>query len=74
MHGQADGFALVGQGALDGLFNPPCGVGAEFATFCWVEAFDGFDETDVTFADQIEQWQAGIIVIVRELDHEAQVS
>src|SRR6266576_3007209 len=33
MHGQTDGLALIGQSSLDRLFDPPRGIGAEFATF-----------------------------------------
>lgn len=71
--GEADGFALVGEGALDGLFDPPGGVGAEFAAFAGVEALDGFDEADVAFGDEVEEGHAEVGVIAGDFDDEAEV-
>ena len=73
MDRQADGFALVGQRALDRLLDPPRGVGAELAAFLGIEAFDRFHQADVALGDQIEQRQAVGGVIVRDLDDQAQV-
>ena len=67
--GQTNGFALIGERTFDGLFNPPGGVGAEFATFARVEAFDCFDEADVTLADEVEQLEAKVVVLVGNLDN-----
>jgi len=71
---QTDGFALVGQGALDGLFNPPCGIGAELAAFFGIEAFHGFHQADVAFRNQIEQREAKIAVVAGDFDDKAEVS
>ena len=71
--GQADGLRLVGQRALDGLLDPPGGIGAELSALARVEAFDGLDEPDVAFADQVEQGQAKVLVVMRDFDDQAQV-
>ena len=71
--GQADGLRLVGQGALDGLFDPPGGVGAELAALARIEALDGLDQADVALADEVEQRQAEILVVMGDLHDQAQV-
>ena len=51
MDGQADGFGLVGQGALDGLLDPPGTVGRELAAFGRVKALDSLHQPNISFAD-----------------------
>ena len=55
MDRQADGLGLVGQGAFDGLLDPPRAVGGKFAAFGGVKPLDRFHQADVALADQIEQ-------------------
>ena len=69
MHGQADCFALIGQCALDGLFDPPGSIGTELTALGWVETFDCFYQADVALADEIEERKAKIVVIVSDLHH-----
>ena len=73
MDGQADRLGLVGEGALDGLLDPPRGVGGELAALARVEALDRLDQADVALADQIQQRQAEVLVVHRDLHHQAQV-
>src|SRR5438552_3388730 len=73
MHGQADGLALIGQRALDGLLDPPCGVGAELSAFSRIKTFHGLHQTDVAFGDEVEKRQAEIRVVMRDLDDQAQI-
>ena len=73
MNGEADGFTLVGEGAADGLFDPPAGVGTKFDSTARLEPFDRFHQAEVTFGDEVENWQAAVFVICGELDHEAEV-
>ena len=40
--GDPYGASIVGEGACDGLADPPGGVGGEFAAAIGVEAFGGF--------------------------------
>ena len=55
VHRQADRLTIGGQRALDGLFDPPGGVSAELAAFVGIEAFDGLDQAEVAFADEVHQ-------------------
>src|SRR6266568_5293900 len=73
MNGQPDGFGLVGQSALDRLFDPPGTVGGKLAALGGIEAFDGLHQADVALADQIEQGQAKAFIIVSDLDHQPQI-
>ena len=73
MNGEADGFTLVGEGAADGLFDPPAGVGTEFNSTARLESFDRFHQTEVTFGDEVENWQATVFVVGGKFDHEAEV-
>ncbi len=73
MDGQPDGLALVGQGALDGLFDPPGGVGGELAALGGVKTFHGLHQADIALGDQIEQRQPEIVVIVGNFHHEPQI-
>ncbi len=73
MDGQADGLGLVGQGALDGLLDPPGAVGGKLAALGRIEALDRFHQADVAFADQVEQRQADAFVVAGDLHDQAQV-
>ena len=73
MHRQADGFGLIGQGALDGLLDPPGTVGGKFAAFGRVEPFHRLHQPDVPLADQIQQGQPEVLVIMGDFDHQAQI-
>ena len=51
--GDVDRLHAVDQRPLDRLLDPPGGVGAEAAAVLGVEAFDGFEQADVSFLDQV---------------------
>jgi len=71
--GKADGFALVGEGPADGLFDPPAGVGAELHPAAGLEAVDGLHQAEVAFGDEIENRQAAVVVIGGDFHHEAEI-
>src|SRR5690606_20906484 len=73
MDRQTNRFALVGERSLDRLLDPPSGVRAELSSLGRVKALDRLDQTDVSFADQVDQRQTEIAVIVRDLHHEPQI-
>ena len=73
MDRQADRLALVGQGALDRLLDPPGGVGAELAALLRIEAFHRLHQADVALGNQVEQRQAVGGIIVGDLHDQAQV-
>ena len=55
MHRDTDGSCLIGNGTSDGLSDPPCCICGEFKAFMEVEFFNGFDQTQVTFLNQIQE-------------------
>jgi hypothetical protein len=73
VHGDADGAGLVGDGAGDGLANPPGGVGAELVAALVLELVDGLHEADVAFLDEVEEGHAAVGVFLADADDEAQV-
>src|SRR5437667_671975 len=73
MDRQANGLGLVGQGAFDGLLDPPGAIRRELATFGGIETFNGFHQPYVAFADQIQQRQADPFIIAGDFYDEPQV-
>src|SRR5437899_11320959 len=73
MHGQTDGLALISQRTLDGLLDPPRGIGAELPAFRRVKTFHGLHQADVAFGNQIEKRQPEIRVVMRDLYDQAQI-
>ena len=68
-----DRLHAVDQGALDRLLDPPARVRAEAAAVLRIEAFDGFEQADVSFLDQVRQLQAAVDVVLGDVDDQAQV-
>ncbi len=73
VNGHADGASLVGDGAGDGLADPPGGVGRELEALAVVELLGGADEPDRAFLDQVEERQALVAVALRDRDDEPEV-
>src|SRR5258708_25331378 len=73
MHGQPNGLTLVGESSFDRLFDPPRSVGAKLAALTWVETLDGFNQANVTFADEIQKRKTEVLVVVRDFYDQAQV-
>ncbi len=73
MHRDADGAGLVGDGAGDGLADPPGGVGRELVAALVLELVDGLHQADVAFLDQVQELQAAVRVLLRDGDDEAEV-
>jgi len=73
VHRNTDGAGLIGDGARDGLANPPGGVGGELVTAAVLELVHGLHQADVAFLNQIEELQAAIGVLLGNRDHQAQV-
>ena len=53
-----DGACLIGDGSRDGLTNPPGGIGRELVALGIVKLLHGFNETEVSFLDQIQEQHA----------------
>jgi hypothetical protein len=73
VHRDADGARLVGDGARDGLPDPPGGVGRELVALAIVELLDRADEAQVALLDEVEEEHAAAHVALGDGDHEAQV-
>ena len=73
MNRNADGAGLVGDGARDGLTDPPGGVSGELVAAAVFELVDRLHETDVAFLNQIEELQTAVGVLLRDRDDETQV-
>ena len=65
--------AGVGDAPGDGLADPPRGVGRELEPPPGVEPVDGLDQAEVALLDEVEQGQAGRLVLLGDGDDQAQV-
>jgi hypothetical protein len=68
-----NGLDGVDQGPLDGLLDPPGGVGGEANIEFRVEAFDGLEQADVSFFDLVLEGESAIGVIFGDVDDESEV-
>src|SRR2546425_6339019 len=73
VHRDADRPRLVGDGARDGLPNPPRGVGRELVALVVVELLDRPDEAHVAFLDQVQERHTPPDVLLRDRYHEPEV-
>ena len=73
VHRDANGAGLIGDGAGDGLANPPGGVGGELVAAAIFELVDGLHQADVAFLNQVQELQAAVGVFLGDGNHQAQV-
>ena len=73
MHGKAYGLSLVGKGTLDRLLDPPCSIGTELAALGGVESLNCFDQPNIAFANQVEDGQSKIVVVIGNFNDETKV-
>ena len=71
--GNADRARVVGNGARDGLTDPPRRVGAELEAAPPVEFLDRAQQPEVALLDQVDQRHAAVRIAPRDADHQAQV-
>src|ERR687893_3055106 len=71
--GDADGAALVGNGAGDGLADPPRSVRRELEALGRVELLGGPDEPEVALLDEVEEGYPAVAVLLGDGDDEPQV-
>ena len=69
----ADRARLVGDGARDGLANPPRGVGGELEALRVVEFLDCANQAEVAFLNQVEEEHAATHIAFGNGDDETQV-
>src|SRR2546427_2906101 len=73
VHRDADRPRLVGDGARDGLPDPPRGVGRELVALVVVELLDRPDEAHVAFLDEVEERHAAADVLLGDRHDQPQV-
>ena len=73
MHRQADQPPFVDDCAIDGLRDPPVGVGRESRTAPMVVPIHRFDQTDVPFLDQIQERHSAVDEPLGHMNHQPQV-
>ena len=73
MHRDADGAGLIGDGAGDGLTDPPRCVGGEAEAAVAVELLRRLDQADVALLDQVEEGQIVADVLLGDGDHQTEV-
>ena len=74
VHRDADGAGMVGDGAGDGLANPPRRVGAELVAAAVFVLVHRPHQAGVAFLDDVEEGQAAVAVLLGDGDDQAQVA
>jgi hypothetical protein len=59
--------------ALDALADPPGGIGGKAKPALRIELLDRVDQSEIAFFDQIEQSEAAIGVVLRDIHHQPQI-
>src|SRR6202035_1565326 len=73
VHRDADGARLVGDGAGDGLPDPPGRVGRELVAAPVLELLDRLHEADVALLDEVEELQPAVGVLLGDRYHQPEV-
>jgi hypothetical protein len=73
VHRNADGARLVGDGAGDGLADPPRGVRGELVAAAILELVHCLHQADVAFLNEVEELQTAVGVLLGNGDHQTQV-
>src|SRR5271165_3240294 len=73
MHWKPDRLTLVCHRPLDRLLDPPGAVSTQLAALGRVKAFDGLDQTDVSFRNQIQEREPKICVVKSDLNDQSEV-
>ena len=71
--GEANRAGAVVDGPGHALANPPVGIGRELVTHGWVELVHRPLQADGTFLNQVEQFEALVLILLGDADDEPQV-
>ncbi len=73
VHRDTDGARLIGDGAGNGLPNPPSGVGREFIAAAVFKFFHGLHEAHVAFLNEVEEGESAVGVFFGDGNDETEV-
>jgi len=73
VHGDANRAPLIGDGPVDGLPDPPGGIGAELEAFFVIELVHRAQQAQVTFLDEIEKGHRAPRKAFGHADHQPQI-
>ena len=73
MHRDADGPALVGDGAGDGLTDPPRCIGRELEAFVRLKFFRRLHQAEVALLDEVKEGQPPARIALGHRDYQPQV-
>ena len=71
--GDTDRATVLLDGALEGLADPPGGVGRELEAALPVELLDGAQEPEGALLDEVDHLDAAVLVAAGPVQHQAQV-
>jgi len=71
--GDTDRATVLLDGALEGLADPPGGVGRELEPALPVELLDGTEQAEGTLLDEVDHLDAAVLVATGPVQYEAQV-
>ena len=74
MHGNTDSPCLIRNGPGDRLTDPPCSIGRKLVSFPVIKFFHGFDQTQISFLDQIQEEHASSYVSFGNTDYQTKIS
>src|SRR5579872_2702959 len=74
MHRNANRAGMIGDGARDGLANPPRGIRRKLVAAPIFVLFDPAHEPGVPFLDQVEKAEAPVAVLLGDRDDQPQVA
>src|SRR5688500_9810438 len=73
MVGHTNRVVLIDQSPVDGLANPPTGIGRKLDTALGVESLHGPHEPSISLLDEIQKGEMGALVAFGHVDHQTQV-
>src|SRR5208283_1524228 len=73
VHGNTNGARLIGDGARDGLADPPGRVGRELVAAAPFEFIHGLHQADVAFLNEVQKLQPAVGVFLGDGHNEPQV-
>ncbi len=73
MHRNADGAGLIGDGAGDGLADPPRRIRRKLVTAAPLELVHGLHQADVALLNQVQELQSAIGIFLGDGNDEAEV-